>query len=192
MIFRSGNRCRSRRRMSGNDTSPLNTPFQSSPTVLPSSESRRLALPAALTTSSPSGLTTPCFSMRAPMPCSLHGEQRTAQRGAIDLLAADIDGSDAAGVPDVFQRIGIEHEKVCAPVLSQGAGIGYAEILRRTTGRCDDDVHRRHAGGHHEFQFLLLGVAEEVVRETGVATEDDPCPGGIEPGETALEYRVTL
>ena len=126
------------------------------------------------------------------MLCSLHGEQRMAQRSAIDHRAADIDGSDAPGIADVVQRIGIEHEEVRALALLSVPVSVTPRYSCRTTGRCDDDVHRRHAGGRHQLQLLLLGVAEEVVRQPGVATEDDPRAGGIEPGQTAFEYRVAL
>ena len=67
---------------------------------------------------------------------------------------------------------------------------GEPEKLRGAAGRGDDHLGRRHAGRRHQFEFLLLGVAEDVIFEPGVAAEDDAHAGGVELGEALLQDRV--
>src|SRR5271163_190989 len=60
------------------------------------------------------------------------------ERGAVNLGAGNIHCRDAAGVDDVVERIGIEHEEVGAFAGREGAGVGETEKLRRAAGRRHD------------------------------------------------------
>ena len=54
------------------------------------------------------------------------------------------------------------------------------EILGRPAGRRDDHLHRRHSGRRHELELALLGVAEQVILQAGVAAQGDPGARGVE------------
>src|SRR5579871_3738833 len=103
--------------------------------------------------------------------------QRSLERGAVDFLASDIHGGDAAGVADVVEGIVVEHQQVGALVGRDDAAVVETEELSGAAGSSDDDLGGRHAGVRHHLEFLLLGEAERMVFEAGVAAEDDPGAG---------------
>src|ERR1700730_15877156 len=108
---------------------------------------------------------------RPSIPRALH--QRSLERRAIHFGAREVHPRDAARVADVVERIGIEDEEIGALARGETAGARQSEELRRAAGRRYDDRRRRHAGVRHQFEFLLLGVAEEMILKPGVGAEYD-------------------
>src|SRR5262245_28645397 len=87
--------------------------------------------------------------------------------GARHLLAPQIDLVDAAGVADLLQRIGVEHDEVGIAAGRDQPGIDLGNISRIARRR-DDGLRRRHAHGGVAFERRMVEETDQMAGLPGV------------------------
>src|SRR5437879_4014943 len=90
---------------------------------------------------------------------------------SLHLVPANPYGFDGAGVLNVVERAGAEHEKICPLPFLQRAQILRAEEFGRVLRGHGDDLLRSETGVGHKLHFPLLEITLDAARRPGVCAE---------------------
>src|SRR5581483_5347257 len=80
------------------------------------------------------------------------------ERRAIQLGASQIDAGDPAHVPDVVERVRIEHQEISLLARLDRSDVVQTERLRRPRGPGEDRLRRGHAEADERFELEMLRV----------------------------------